>query len=304
MFRARRGILEVVFALVLGHPSALHERGNRAGVVGAEAFPAVQVRVQFEKFTGSPEVVKAIRVVEFDAVNWVEIRRPKIHEPAVGFFIMEKSRIPRTCRTGHLGQQRIEMFEPASFRRGGHPDRTLLKSGLKKIELAADGDRSRSAHVFLGPLMRRDVGFDKPPVDEVLRVPPTAGDSNKKKILALVINDDGIGAGTIGDATGFLFEVVLIIDVHRIAVGLLSDGLGVAWLDHPNHQCKHRQASKRGILHPSTATARHQIAASHSFFFQQKHCHPGEALTKPANPNRDREQGLSPSPAPRECRPL
>ncbi len=43
----------------------------------------------------------------------------------------------------------------------------------------------------------------------------------------MMVYDDRIGTSPVGDASGLLLEVVLIIDVDWIAVGLLPGKLGV-----------------------------------------------------------------------------
>jgi hypothetical protein len=98
---------------------------------------------------------------------------------------------------------------------------------LEKIKPAADRQRRRGAHVFLGPFVRRDVGFDKAPVHQILRVPPAAGDGDEQEVFALVIDDDRVRAGAERDAASPLLEVVFVVDVDGVAVGLLAGELGV-----------------------------------------------------------------------------
>ena len=154
VFRAGRAVLEIVFAAMLGHPRAFHEGRDGAGVIRAEAFPAVALGLELEELGGVPEVGELVRRVELDAVERIQIRRAEIHEPALGLGIVEDVWIPRALRAGHLWEQGIEVFEATRLRCIRNPDGPLAEGGLKEVEASADGQRSGRAHVFLGPLMR------------------------------------------------------------------------------------------------------------------------------------------------------
>jgi hypothetical protein len=59
-------------------------------------------------------------------------------------------------------------------------------------------------------------------------VPVATGDGDEEIVLTLVIDDDRIGAGTIGDPLVQLLKVVLVVDVDGITVGAAAGGLGTA----------------------------------------------------------------------------
>ena len=50
-------------------------------------------------------------------------------------------------------------------------------------------------------------------------MPVTTRDGDEEIVLAFVIDDDRVGTGAVGDSLVQLLEVVLVLDINRIAVG-------------------------------------------------------------------------------------
>ena len=57
------------------------------------------------------------------------------------------------------------------------------------------------------------------PIAQIFGVPIAIGDCAKKIEFAQMINEDGISAGAIRNVPPFLFEIIFVIEIERIAVG-------------------------------------------------------------------------------------
>src|SRR5262245_9706808 len=79
-------------------------------------------------------------------------------------------------------------------------------------------------------------------------MPPTARDGDEKIVLTLVIHDDWIGAGTIRNIPGFLFKIVLVINVDGVAVSFLAKKLSPT---RKNSQGRGSQDQKQSGRHLS-----------------------------------------------------
>ena len=99
-------------------------------------------------------------------------------------------------------------------------------------------------------------------------MPPAAGNGHKQEVFTLVIDDDRIRAGTKRDAARLLLEVVLVVDVERVAVGLLAGELRATRNDgEENEQAAVYNEMVESLLHVSNSKAKleHRFLPCHGF---------------------------------------
>src|SRR6185369_9200223 len=102
VFSAWGGVLEIILAVMLGHPCAFNKWFDQCAVVFSEALPAMQFGMKRDHFYRRPAIRELIGVIQLDAVKRIQIRRAKIHEPAIGIVVVENRRIPGSGGTRHV----------------------------------------------------------------------------------------------------------------------------------------------------------------------------------------------------------
>jgi hypothetical protein len=214
-------------------------------MIASESLPAVQLGVQGEQRLGLALVREMPLLVELDSVERIDVRRSPIQEPAIAIGIVEDRRIPRAGRDGvrrprrrradgHRAWKRrkpaIVELEPPRRRCRRKEDRARLEGRLHQIHRVAHRERRRCDDV----LDRPSRGRHEAPVNEVPRPPIATRIGREEEVLAALSHDDGIGTGAIRDPLVELLEVVLVVDVDRIAVGA-----------NPRALCAHVGASRK-----------------------------------------------------------
>ena len=221
VLRPRSGVLEIVPPFVLCHPGAFDVGADGIAVIGTKPLPAVPVRVKGEEGLRAIDVCQSLCAVKFDPVDGVDIRRAEVHVPPVRPIIVEQVRIPRTEGPGEGREERVKVLQMPVLRRRCEVDRTPFKRRLEQIERVTDRKNCGGAHVFFRPHGRPH----KFPVEKVGRTPPAARIRDEEKVCVTMVDDNRISARAIRYPLFGLFDAVLVVDIDRIAPGLLTGKL-------------------------------------------------------------------------------
>ncbi len=229
--RARRSVLQVIAAAVLGHPRPLHVRG--AGLAGlpagamvlSEPLPAVPVRVKRQHRRGLA-LVRLLAVTEADLlpVHRKHVRRAPVEVPLT-VIVLEQGGVPRSRRhfaglhfgrvLVHRARQRRhasdEEVELAGVRRAARQD----GAGLRHRRLDDDPGPVRPHRRCDDAPHRPAARRDERPVDHVGGAPVAVRERQEEVIDALVVDDRRVRPGAIGGAVIDLLEIVAVIEVDR-----------------------------------------------------------------------------------------
>jgi hypothetical protein len=160
---------------------------------------------------------------------------------------------PASTATGirEEGEETVIELELSRLGRRGEENGPRLRHRLEEVEGVANRLRGRSDDVLERPARRGD----ESPVQQVPRMPVAAGNRCEEVVLALVVDDDGVGSGPVGDAPMHLLEVVAIVDVERVGVRADAGRLGYCangrYRCDPSHRhgCgEHREGARRRCL--------------------------------------------------------
>ena len=239
VFRAGRGVLQVIAPVVPVHPRAFDIRRDAGvAVVQAEALPAVigGVGAQQRQWPGEESHALAFtfgclveRQIELRTVDREHVGRIPV-QVDLAVVILEQTRVPRTGwqvarlhtvfmafrhRAGNPRQHACPEMPAAMCRVGGIQQRPRPHRRFHQEQLAIRDQGGRCNGSRERPLVR----LHERPAHQVVGTPVTIRQRQEQVVRTLVAHDRGVRAGAVRDALVHLLVVVTVVDVERIDPG-------------------------------------------------------------------------------------